>query len=200
MSGSREETASRRRKLEYYGRDRVDWAPYRPSLDRPLAGYASEIADGRFFDCEISDVSTLRERVERAKNRNELVVLVIDTWALALEEHRLALAELDQDDDATAAIIIPFSAMDTETLGETTLLQGRLAAVLPKRLKKRDPVMLRQNVPTHEQFGANLEEILEVAQNQIFRRGTPNTRVRRRPPRSHPILEGPSSPTDGTPA
>jgi FxsC-like protein len=197
VAGSRDEMAATRRKLEYYGQHRVDWAPYWPATEGPLGNFATRVASEQNFDCAVTDITQLRQRIERAKRRNQVVVLLVDTWALELDDHQTALAEYDRHSEETTALVIPFSATDTETLADTTFLQSRVAAALPNSLKRRDPVMLRQNVPTHDQFSASLEEILEVAMNRIFRRGTVNSRVPSTPPRTRPILEGPASTTDG---
>ena len=198
VAGSREEMAPKRRKLEYYGQERVDWAPYWPAWEGPLGALATRIADERLFDCEVSDITLLQQRIERAKRDNHVVVLLVDTWALELEEHQRALSDYDRQSESTTALVIPFNATDAETLADTMFLQARVATALPRSLLRRDAVMLRQNVPSHDQFGADLEEILEVAKNRIFRKGTVSSRVPRRPSRSRPILEGPASTTDGT--
>ena len=198
VAGSRTEMAStHRRTLDYYGHQRVDWAPYRSSLDDTLGEFAAQIAAERQFESEVADVQSLLQRIGDAKQNNEVVVLLVDTWGLDIDEHRQALTAYDGHDETTTAVMVPFSSSDAETLGDTTVLQARLAGALPRRLSLGDRVMLRPNVPTHDHFSADLEEILEVAQNRIFERGTVNPKVPRRPPRSRPVLEGPGS-TDGT--
>jgi FxsC-like protein len=197
VAGSRAEMAAKRSALDYYGQQRTDWSPYWPAVEGPLGASATRIAGERRFDYEISDITKLRERIDRAKRRNQVVVLLVDAWALELDEHQRALAEYDEHSESTNALVIPFNVSDSETLDETTFLQSRVAMAIPKTLRRRDPVMLRQNVPTQDQFSASLDEILEVAQNRIFRKGTVNSRVPRTPSRSRPILEGPTSTTDG---
>jgi FxsC-like protein len=186
VAGSRREMASRRQNMELYGHDRVDWAPYWPAVDGSLGGHASQIADDRFFDCEVADVGNLRERIDSARRRFEIVVLFIDAWSLEMEEHRRAVVQYDQSRDPATAVMVPFSSTDLETVRDTTVLQGRLARVLPKTLRRRDRIMMRQNVPTHDDFSADLSEILEVAQNRLYRSG-------RRSGRPRPMLGGPGS-------
>ncbi len=191
VAGSRQEMSTSRRMLHYYGSDRLDWAPYRPAVDDALGAYASRIADERSFDCEVVGIDNLRRRMAEARERNEVVILLVDTWSLALTEHREAVCAYDAQDAPTAALMIPFNRRDGETIADTTVLQARLADVLPRSLQRRDRVMLRQNVATPDQFCTSLEQILEVARNRIFKKGVVGPQLSRRPQRSRPILDGP---------
>jgi FxsC-like protein len=197
VAGTRDDMSTVRRKLEYYGETSTQWAPYRPGFDEAVAELAMRVAEDRLFDSEIADISDLGQRIDRARQRNELVVLLVDAWSPALERHQRALLDYDQRDGLAGAVMIPFNSQDAETLADTTVLQVRLARVLPNLVERGDRVMLRSNIPTPEQFGADLEEILEVAQNRIFRTGTVNPQVPDGPSRSRPILEGPTNTLDG---
>ncbi|GAA1817771.1 hypothetical protein GCM10009682_43220 [Luedemannella flava] len=197
VAGTRESMSAVRRKLEYYGDTAVDWAPFRPDVDETLAEFASRVAEDRMFDSEVTDISRLGECLELAKRRNDLVVLLVDAWSPALAEHQQALLDYDNHDGNTSAVLVPFNSSDDETRADATELQVRLASVLPRHIERRDRVMLRPHIPTPELFSTDLEEILEVAQNRVFRTGTVNPQVPDRPSRSRPILEGPTTPLDG---
>lgn len=197
VAGTRDSMAAVRRKLEYYGESAADWAPYRPDVEETLAEFAVRVAEDRLFDSEVTDISHLSECMEQAKSRNELVVLLVDAWSPALSEHQQALLDYDNHDGTASAVLIPFNSADDETRADANELQVRLASVLPRHLERRDRVMLRPHIPTPELFSADLEEILEVAQNRVFRTGTVNPQVPDRPFRSRPILEGPTTPMDG---
>jgi FxsC-like protein len=197
VAGTRDEMSTIRGKLDYYGSSREDWAPYRPGHDDSLAEFATQVAGERLFDSGICDIARLNERIDQAKRRNEVVILLVDVWSPGLPDHKSALISYDARDDFTGAVMIPFNTSDEETLADTTVLQSQLAAILRRTLERRDRVMLRQNIPTPEQFGTDLEEILEVAQNRIFKKGIVNPQVPDRPSRSRPILEGPTSTMDG---
>jgi FxsC-like protein len=166
-------------------------------VDETLAEFATRVAEDRMFDSEVTDISRLTECLELARRRNELVVLLVDAWSPALAEHQRALLDYDDHDGTGSAVLIPFNSSDDETRADATELQVRLAGVLPRHLERRDRVMLRPHIPTPELFSADLEEILEVAQNRVFRTGTVNPQVPDRPTRSRPILEGPTTPLDG---
>jgi FxsC-like protein len=196
LAGTREEMSTIRTGLDYYGLAREDWAPFRPGLDETLAHFATEVAGDRLFDSEVGDVTMMAERIEQAKHRNEVVVLLIDVWSLLLADHHRALSDYDTSDDLTAAVMIPFNSSDAETLADTTVLHAPLAQVLRRNLERRDRTMLRQNIPTPEQFGTDLEKILEVAQNRIFKVGTVNPEISDWPAEPRPILKGPPSTLD----
>jgi FxsC-like protein len=192
VTGSRDEMATLRGKLDYYGETAAHWRPYYPSTDEHLSNVAHNVALDRQFECAVADIEDLGERIDGAVNRNELVVLLVDAWSPGLATHRQALVDYDAREEVTSAVMIPFNTADTETLSETTILQADLANVLRRTVERRDRVMLRQNVPTPEQFYDDLEEILEVGKNRMFKIGKVNPQLPDRPSRARPILEGPT--------
>ncbi len=198
VAGTRDDMSSVRRKLEYYGDSAADWAPYRPNVEETLAEFAIRVAEDRMFDSDVADISQLSECMERARERNELVILLVDAWSPALPAHQRALLDYDNH-DGIGAVMIPVNSTDAETRADAPALQVRLASVLPRHIERRDRVMLRAHIPTPDLFSADLEEILEVAQNRVFRTGTVNPQVPDQPARSRPILDGPTHPTDGEP-
>lgn len=186
---SRTEASQLRSETSYYGDRPQDWAPYRPSLDSPLCEYASRLAARSRFQAAVTTIDELDECIQKARRHNQVVVLLVDAWSTKVDRHRRKLREYDQRNEPTTAVLIPWNAEDDETRVNVELAELVQQTFLNNSLR-RDDVMFRPNILSHEAFGADLPIVLEVARNRVFTRGT----VYRRPadaPGQRPILEGP---------
>jgi FxsC-like protein len=169
VAGTRTEMPPVRRQLEYYGPTAQSWAPFWPGLDKPIGDIAADVAADRLFEVAVSGVADLPERIIQAKQRSEVLILLVDPWYAALDPEGRGLAPFDAALSPTAAVLIATSSTDAETMGARENLWGNLVRQLPRTLDRRDRVMLRPQVPTAEQLAADLEEVLEVARNRLFR-------------------------------
>jgi FxsC-like protein len=188
-----EELRDGRTRREFYGERPHEWAPYQPALSAPLAQYAADIAEQRSFDSAVTDIGGLVSRVESARERNQIVVLLVDVWATRLRRQRQALAECDardwRTDQPTTAVMVPSSHDDEETQANWRHFTHAVRDIFAHRALHGD-VMFRPSILTHHAFGADLQVVLEVARNRTFVTG----RVFRRPPdppSALPILQGP---------
>ncbi|MFI6758779.1 TIR-like protein FxsC [Micromonospora sp. NPDC050417] len=187
---TRTEVAVLRRNGDFYGDSFDDWAPYRPSLEDPLALYARSIAERHRFDSEIASLEDLSERIDRANQNNQVVVLLVDAWVARLAEQREVLRSYDQRNEPTTGVLIPVSSGDPQTDEHGSELVEELLVALANNNIRGD-TMFRPRIQTHGDFDVDLQNVLEEAQNRIYRRG----RARRLPtgelPGERPILEGP---------
>ncbi|MGH8623848.1 MAG: TIR-like protein FxsC [Gammaproteobacteria bacterium] len=191
VAGGRDEMMVFRSQLQFYGDDGQGWAPYWPTLPDPLGVYASRLAAERRFDSEVAGIDGLSERIDAANRNNQIVILLIDMWAIRLDHHRAALENYDERDEPTIAAMIPFNNEDSETQRRFAVLGLALANVLHRNMIRVSDPMFRY-CPTPDSFGADLTEILEIAQNRIFIRGTVYSSPSTRPVQRRPFLEGPS--------
>jgi FxsC-like protein len=192
--GRQEELSQLGRNLYFYGEEFHEWAPYRPRHDDPLAVLARTVAAERLFESEIAGCEELLTRIDRANRENHVVVLLVDAWAARVRRVGDLLYRYDQRNEPTTGVMIPMNVEDRETLQRSIELNLQLGAVFPRNVSRRDDLMFRQSVPSSEAFGDGLKEILEVAQNRMFTRGTlyPQFDVDL-PAHPSPILEGPSA-------
>jgi FxsC-like protein len=178
---------------EFYGERPNDWAPYRPATAGPLAQFAVDIAERRRFASAVTDVSRLGNRIELARARNQIVVLLVDVWATLLPQYRRALLECNERDSSpsrpTTAVLVPSNVDDVETQDNWPRLASSLMDVFSDRAVQGD-VMFRPSILTTQAFGADLGVVLEVARNRVFTTGQPR-RLPPDPPVSLPILQGP---------
>jgi FxsC-like protein len=191
-AGSRQEMRSYRQNLAYYGDSCKDWAPYHNDLTKPLAAFASAIAAKRQFDSDVSNIDGLDARIDRAKALNQLVVLLVDAWSVKFDRHRQALSRYDARTERTNAVMIPWNLRDEETHQHWLELDRAIQELLWHNARRDDQHMFRRSIPTHDDFSACLEEVLEEARNRVFAEGEvmhlpPETGVER------PFLEGPEA-------
>jgi FxsC-like protein len=191
VAGRREEMTSIREDVEFYGEERADWEPYRPQATQPLVRHAQMIAAEHLYYSEVGDdIAEIVEVIERAGLDGQLVVLLVDAWAVRLETCRAALAEVDRRGGTTTAVLVPISASDAESVRERPRLGAGISRVLARRSGRCDP-MLRIGPDSTDDFDDELGEILESARNLVFRTAP----VRRTGPalssRRRPILEAP---------
>jgi FxsC-like protein len=192
VAGGRDEMMVFRSQLQFYGNDAPGWAPYQPTLPDPLGVYASRLAAERRFDSEVADIEGLFERIDAANRDNQIVILLVDVWAIRLDHHRAALTNYDELNEPTIAAMIPCNNEDFETQSQSAVLWHALGNVLRRNMIRVGDPMFRPYCPTLDSFDANLRETLEIAQNRVFVRGTVYGSPSARLAQHRPVLEGPS--------
>jgi FxsC-like protein len=186
-TGTREQMNTIRESVQFYGKQREDWAPFQPTVPQPLAAHARMVASGRLFDSEVVSIEAVPERL--SASGADIVVLLVDAWATRLESVRTALREIDQRDDAEVAVLVPASRDDPETKAHQSELRTAVMGTFPGRTRRRDSTF-RTDIETVGTFDDDLATALAEARHRIYR----NRQVRQ--PASgrtagRPILEGP---------
>jgi FxsC-like protein len=182
-AGTREQMASIRSDLQFYGDIREDWAPYRPRVPQPLASQARGVAARCSFDSEVAAIEAIGEQLKAARERNELVVLLVDAWATQLESLTSALRGIDGLHDAEIAVLVSASRDDPETVEHRRRLASGVRRTFPVAIGRQDATF-RTEIDTATQFDDDLVRAL----------GEVNGRRRRRAasgPTRRPILGGP---------
>lgn len=187
---NRDEVSGLRRSSDFYGDSYADWAPFRPGLHDPIAAYARTIADRQRFGSAVVGIDQLPELIERANEHNQVVVLLVDAWAARLTQHREVLRSYDRRNEPTTGVLIPLPRADLETETHRAQLIEELRAALANNNIRGD-TMFRLDIQTHRAFDQELQEVLEEAQNRIYRRGRVHRLPPGDPPGARPILEGP---------
>ncbi|WP_341719217.1 TIR-like protein FxsC [Micromonospora sp. FIMYZ51] len=190
---NREEMRGIRQDVTVYGDDPLQWAPYRPPMPEPLVDYAREIAADHSYRSTVLDVDRLEHGVDLAARYNQILVLIVDAWLTRLPDRRQALIEHASaalgNQRAATAVLIPSSRDDPETREHWQSLSRGCREIFDDFAS--DDELYRSNIITHRAFEEMLPEVLEVARNRVFSRGT----VRRPPDRwtdtAPPRLDGP---------
>ncbi|HKT03237.1 MAG TPA: FxsC protein [Rugosimonospora sp.] len=188
-AGSREQMKEVRGDVQFYGERGQDWAPFRPDMSESLAAHARKLISERLFGSGVSDLDRLGDRAERARRNNEILVLLVDAWATRLADFQQVLADFDSRDESSA-VLVPANRDDPESTGYRRDLSSRVSRTFPHSIARRD-LLFRADIETALGFDADLLDVVEEAQNRIFRKGRVFRRPPDIPPGQRPILEGP---------
>lgn len=166
---SRQEIQDVREELEFYGDWSIDWAPYRPNHTIALARYASQIASEMHFTAEVATVAGLTEQVRRAVETNQMVVLLVDRWAVRLDKYEQVLIDCETEHADHTAVMVPASATDQESRH----YQDDLTTKVNEVFRASDGVGIDYwpDVRTLPMFGTTLGELLELTANHLISTG-----------------------------
>lgn len=174
-TGNRRDMAAVRRDLRFYGDRSLDWAPYRPALAKPIAEVARGIATEERFQSEVVEIGELAARMDAAAENNQIVVLIVDSWATRLDHHRRALVACNDRDarqpDARTAVMVPASNDDRETQEHWPNLSSTVLDIFAHRARNGDARMFRFHILNPGWFDTDLRVALHRAQNRVFEKG-----------------------------
>ncbi|WP_344080855.1 FxsC protein [Luedemannella helvata] len=188
-AGTRQQMASIRSDLQYYGSRSEDWSPFPEASPQPLAAHAGSIAARYLLRSVVVPVNGLEDQISAARARNEIVVLLVDAWAVRLRAVRDALMSMGRGDEGYVAVLVPHSPDDRETATHWEALHRQVLDALPHTSQHRDGFCW-EALGSLTDFEARLGCAIVEAQQQIHRRG----RAFRTPggkPTSRPIIDGP---------
>lgn len=186
---SREEAGRVRRDLRFYGDRSLDWAPYTPTFPTPIGRYANQIAGEFNFSAELSNVDHLPDQVTQALTTNQIVVLLVDSWAIQISAYQQALGAYEDMRAENTSVMIPWNARDNETLANRQILAIQVNEIFYRRVGHKDPTY--RSVTALDTFQEALGELLAVAANRVMATGEVHRRPGGGDARELPILDGP---------
>jgi FxsC-like protein len=139
-----DEQPPNRTRREYYGSEPEDWRPFRPVVDSP----AADIARDALSNIAIGDTVSFRlgaglsADLAHADSEKRVVLVLVDPWAIALDEYREPLENIARrlagDVLPPAGAVVIFSSTDTETGAQTAVLDAALRRwAAPRAMNRR---------------------------------------------------------------
>lgn len=190
IAGTRQQMRPVRANLGPYGERREDWAPYAPAVSQPVSDRAVALAAARQIGAEVVPLESIVDHVGAARQRNEVVVLLVDAWATQLDELRAALHEVGRRDDDTAVVLVPTNQEDPETAANRAVLRRAVLAAFRDRPQRRD-LTFHPDVSTVDRFDTDLAVALVAAQAKAARAQPAGGAQPSGSPPDRPILRGP---------
>ncbi|WP_261554213.1 TIR-like protein FxsC [Frankia tisae] len=187
---SASELAALRRQLDYYGGQFDEWIPFHPHFPQRVCILAQAVAASQEMSSTIVKLHPgISELLEASRERNEVVIFIVDAWTAMLEPFHSALVEYDRRNEPTTGVLVPWNPHDVETIENAAKLTASLRQTLRNNAVRQDN-MFRMEVHSHDDFGKILIQVLTESQARIFS-SQPSLRSRDTRPRRRPFLQGP---------
>jgi len=184
--GTRDQMQVVRTTHDMYG-DWDEWRPYHPTCEDPILVRAQGVAYQRGMVSQPQPADDrLFEILEAAQARRELVVLILDPWAVKLPDYEPLLMELNRRRYGTTAIVVPWDSAD--------VMEAHIRDALHLRLDNwvfSGESLFRDGIRSIEEFEKTLVQILVEVCSRIIKRAEVARRVSEAGPDSRPILTGP---------
>ena len=187
-AAGRDEMEGIRATVDVYGDDWADWRPYHPLCPDPIVLRAQTVAGAQRMISRFDPVDEdLFELLGKAQERNEVVVVIVDPWALGLAEYKRILKRLDGLRYRTTAVVVPWESADAIEAKVRDALYLCMA-----NWAESDEHAFRQDIRSIEEFEKILGQVMIEIRSRILRRAEVARRVQEEGPRSRPILANPT--------
>jgi len=163
-AGTAEEMRALRRTVEQYGALAEDWRPYSEDVS-PLVLRACEIAHQQELVPHPQPAGPdLADIVARAADKNQIVVLLVDPWALQVDSYQRLIREYNGAERRRTGALVPWPS-DDETAQRSDELVDQVETALDDRLIQ--PESCRIWLRSVDEFKADLSKMLVQIQSWI---------------------------------
>ncbi len=159
------------RSSEYYGDSALDWNPYHPVSQRPVAYVAEDLVRSLNYQTTMASFDEEAGHFDNKQPPTKPEILLVDRWAVADEERRQRLAAFDQDPRPWVSVVVPWNRLDHQSRSKESELAHRLEDTMPTKMSQgRAACRAAANgVPSMEAFGQILPQVVEAAAQQFLR-------------------------------
>ncbi|WP_117489114.1 TIR-like protein FxsC [Kitasatospora xanthocidica] len=154
----------------WYGSQPWDWAPYHPPSVPSLVVGAQRAITRAGHITTLDEIGPgLAVDLDRARENNQVSVLLVDPWAARQEPYREALREFDDQNHPVTGVLVPAGTGDPPDGPARDRLWGGVRAVFPRNwLHRSGPEPLFRVRVTRERFESELLRTVTVAQNRLL--------------------------------
>lgn len=178
-----EHAAEVRDRKGYYGPWSRSWKPFLPKSPQGIGPLAQAVAgEYDFTSDELSFSSALPRAVRDAEDRKNVVVILMDGWAVRMPSYAAVLAELDRVRALNCGVLVPWSSGDAKTAGAREALAHDIRRALYRWASEPNPARFNDAINDAEEFRVRLAEALTRLKNDILMA-------------SEPRISGPAKPT-----
>ncbi|WP_380285806.1 TIR-like protein FxsC [Kitasatospora purpeofusca] len=154
----------------WYGPHPRDWAPYHPPRLPSLAVQAQQVITRAGHSTSLETVGAdLADALDRARENNEVSVLLVDPWAAGREPYRQALRDFDRQNHPVTAVLLPDGSDDPPPgPARARLWEGVREVFARTWLHRSGPEPLFRIHVRRERFERELMSTVTVAQNRLL--------------------------------
>ncbi|MFE2724934.1 TIR-like protein FxsC [Kitasatospora sp. NPDC059327] len=154
----------------WYGAKSWQWAPYHPPTQPPLAVRAQQVITSAGHTTTLEEIGPgLGERLDRAREDNQVSVLLVDPWMAGSEVYRPALREYDDQNHPVTGVMVPAGTDDPPAGPERDALWTGVRGVFRRNwLRRSDLEHLFRVAVGRESFDTDLTIMVTVAQNKLM--------------------------------
>ncbi|UQX04901.1 TIR-like protein FxsC [Streptomyces sp. RerS4] len=159
------------RSPEYYGESALDWNPYHPVSQRPIAYVAEELVKNLDYRTTMSSFDDEAGHFDSKQPPTRPEILIVDRWAVEDEQRRRRLAAFDQEARPWINVVVPWNRYDHQSKAKEDELTRRLEETLPIKMGQgRAACRAAANgVANMETLGQILPQVVEAAAQQFLR-------------------------------
>jgi FxsC-like protein len=163
------ELESERQIVTAYGTDVHDWCPYSPALDTRVGLLVQQVALEQKLTAGFPEVAqNIVDRLQGARAKNTLAVLIIDVWSLRLHSYRTFMNLFDRAERfANAGVLVLWNLADGETLTRREALLDTLRLAFPNLMVMKDPLAFHEQIATPDELFEKLHHTLQVLRRRI---------------------------------
>ncbi|MFE9932724.1 TIR-like protein FxsC [Streptomyces sp. NPDC005533] len=159
------------RSPEYYGESALDWNPYHPVSQRPIAYVAEDVIKNLNYQTTMSSFDDEAGHFDSKQPPTRPEILIVDRWVVEDEHRRQRLAAFDQESRPWINVVVPWNRYDHQSRAKESELARRLEETLPVKMGQgRAACRAAANgVANMETLGQILPQVVEAAAQQFLR-------------------------------
>jgi len=170
---------------DYYGPHSRGWKPFLPKFSGPIGALAQRVAgEYNFTSDELTFDAALPGHVRKAEERRNVVVILMDGWAVTMADHRQVVEQLDLMRVPNCGVLVPW-ATDPQTEQQREQLAKAVRRALWRWAGEGNPARFNDTISSDDEFRDRLAEVLTRLKNDVLMAPDP----------AGPILAGPPKPT-----
>lgn len=178
-AASQQQLRGIRNRLDAYGASGEDWRPYMPTTARRVALMLQAVAtDADIVADFVTEVDDLIPRLEQALKQKNMVIIVLDPWALQVDTYAKALEEYDGRDFLHCAVVVPWNETDQETASAGDDLRALLKEKLKTKVVSGDPKKFRAGISSPEELTKGVSELLVELRKRIIEGTAPVRKIK----------------------